>query len=270
VYVRDTVWAGMSTTQRIESMNAFFDGYVNSKTTLKQFVEKYDNALKAKIVKENMLDFCLVNRIIACISHFGFESQFQKAYTNAKFKEFQVEVASMMYCHAFFERMEALNLTYCVTESKKVFDTVKDIMFKVFFNEKDFEIRCTCCLFEFKGILCRHILCVLKLTAKTESVPSCYILPRWRKDIKRRYTLIKSGFDQLAGNEELQRVAKACDAFYEVASSCIHTENDLSKVMDRIENLKLEMTCQESFSEITEGDNLVQNQMTKILDPVAT
>lgn len=110
----------------------------------------------------------------------------------------------------------------------------------------------------------------LKLTAKTESVPSCYILPRWRKDIKRRYTLIKSGFDQLAGNEELQRVAKACDAFYEVASSCIHTENDLSKVMDRIENLKLDMTCQESFSEITEGDNLVQNQMTKILDPVAT
>lgn len=40
--------------------------------------------------------------------------------------------------------------------------------------------------------------------------------------------------------------------------------------MDRIENLKLEMTCQESFSEITEGDNLVQNQMTKILDPAVT
>ncbi|XP_024636609.2 protein FAR-RED IMPAIRED RESPONSE 1-like [Medicago truncatula] len=270
VYVRDTFWAGMSTTQRSESMNAFFDGYVNSKTSLKQFVEQYDNALKDKIEKENMADFSSFNRIIACISHFGFESQFQKAYTNAKFKEFQVEVASMMYCHAFFERIEAMNLTYCVTESKKVFDEVKDIMFKVFFNEKDFEIRCTCCLFEFKGILCRHILCVLKLTAKTESVPSCYILPRWRKDIKRRYTLIKSGFDQLSENEELQRVAKACDAFYEVASSCIHTEKDLSKVMDRIENLKLEMTCQESFSEITEGDNLVQNQMTKILDPAVT
>jgi len=26
-------------------MNAFFYGYVNSKTTLKQFVEQYDNAL---------------------------------------------------------------------------------------------------------------------------------------------------------------------------------------------------------------------------------
>jgi len=44
----------------------------------------------------------------------------------------------------------------------------------------------------------------------------------------------------------------------------IHTENELSKVMDRIENLKLEMACQESFSEITERDNLVQNHMIKI------
>ncbi|XP_028078520.1 protein FAR-RED IMPAIRED RESPONSE 1-like [Camellia sinensis] len=41
-YVKDIFWAGMSTTQRSKSMNAFLDGYVNSKTTLKQFVEQYD------------------------------------------------------------------------------------------------------------------------------------------------------------------------------------------------------------------------------------
>ncbi|XP_028058369.1 protein FAR-RED IMPAIRED RESPONSE 1-like [Camellia sinensis] len=35
VYVKDIFWAGISTTQRSESMNAFFDGYVNPKTTLK-------------------------------------------------------------------------------------------------------------------------------------------------------------------------------------------------------------------------------------------
>ena len=34
-FVKTTFWAGMSTTKRNESMNAFFDGYVNSKTTLK-------------------------------------------------------------------------------------------------------------------------------------------------------------------------------------------------------------------------------------------
>ncbi|CAA2963280.1 Hypothetical predicted protein [Olea europaea subsp. europaea] len=34
-YFKTTFWAGMSTTQRSESMNAFFDGYVHSKTSLK-------------------------------------------------------------------------------------------------------------------------------------------------------------------------------------------------------------------------------------------
>jgi hypothetical protein len=79
VYVRDTFWAGMSTTQRSESMNSFFDGYVNSKTSLKQFVEQYDNALRDKIEKENRADFGSFNTVIACLSHYGFESQFQKA-----------------------------------------------------------------------------------------------------------------------------------------------------------------------------------------------
>ncbi|XP_045810181.1 protein FAR1-RELATED SEQUENCE 4-like [Trifolium pratense] len=267
VYVRDTFWAGMSTTQRSESMNSFFDGYVNSKTTLKQFVEQYDNALKDKIEKENLADFHSFNRIIACISFYGFESQFQKAFTNAKFKEFQAEVGAMMYCRASFERIEGLSSTFCVTESKKVFDKVKNIMFMVSFNEKDFEIHCTCCLFEFKGILCRHILCVLNLTGKTESVPSSYILPRWRKDIKRRHTLIKCSFDQLAGNEELQRVSKACDAFYEVASLGIQTEDDLLKVMNWIKDLKIELTCKQSPPEVIERDSLVQKQRNKILDP---
>ncbi|XP_057471117.1 protein FAR1-RELATED SEQUENCE 6-like [Actinidia eriantha] len=34
-YVKDMFWAGMSSTQRSESMNAYFDGYIHSKTTLK-------------------------------------------------------------------------------------------------------------------------------------------------------------------------------------------------------------------------------------------
>ena len=41
-FVKNSFWAEISTTQCSESMNTFFDGYVNSKTTLKQFVEKYE------------------------------------------------------------------------------------------------------------------------------------------------------------------------------------------------------------------------------------
>lgn len=55
-FVKTTFWVGMSTTQRSESMNAFFDGYVNSKTTLKQFVEKYEKTMESKIEKEWQAD----------------------------------------------------------------------------------------------------------------------------------------------------------------------------------------------------------------------
>ncbi|XP_022883439.1 protein FAR-RED IMPAIRED RESPONSE 1-like [Olea europaea var. sylvestris] len=47
----------MSTMQRSESMNTFFDGYVHSKTSLKQFVEQYKRALRNKVEKEFQADF---------------------------------------------------------------------------------------------------------------------------------------------------------------------------------------------------------------------
>ena len=167
IYVRETFWVGMSTTQRSESMNSLFYGYVNSKTTLKQFVEQYDKALSDKIEKENMVDFGSFNTDIAYVIHFKSESQFQKAFTNAKFKEFQVKVGSMMYRHTCFERLEELNFIYSVIESKKKFDKIKAIMFKVSYNEKTLNYNVTCCLFQFKGILWRHILCVFILSIET-------------------------------------------------------------------------------------------------------
>jgi hypothetical protein len=186
-----------------------------------------------------------------------------------EFIEFQVEVAAMIHCHSLFERLEGLNSIYSVIESQKKFDKMKDIMFKVSFNEKDFEIQCMCCLFQFKDILCRHILCVLKLTGKTESIPSNYIFSQWRKDIKRRHTHIKCGFDNFVGNVELQRVDKVCAAFYEVASTVVNTDHDFLKMMNWIKDIKDEFTSKETSPSIV-GDGSDQNQGIKILDPVKT
>ncbi|RXI06888.1 hypothetical protein DVH24_026024 [Malus domestica] len=40
-------------------MNALFDGHVNLKTTMKQLVEQYENALKVKVEKKKQDDFKL-------------------------------------------------------------------------------------------------------------------------------------------------------------------------------------------------------------------
>ncbi|XP_022889254.1 protein FAR1-RELATED SEQUENCE 5-like [Olea europaea var. sylvestris] len=56
-FLKATFWAGMSTTQRSESMNVFFDGYMHSKTSLKQFVEQYERALWNKVEKKFQANF---------------------------------------------------------------------------------------------------------------------------------------------------------------------------------------------------------------------
>jgi len=75
-YLKNNFWAGMSTTQRSESMNAFFDGFINSTTTLQQFVVQYDNAIRQKAEKECEADFASLNTTIPYGSHSIIERQF--------------------------------------------------------------------------------------------------------------------------------------------------------------------------------------------------
>ncbi|GFY84444.1 hypothetical protein Acr_03g0012180 [Actinidia rufa] len=67
-YLKDVFWAGMSSTQRSEGINAYFDGYIHSKTTLKQFVEQYENALASKVESENLEDVKSWSTYIPCIT----------------------------------------------------------------------------------------------------------------------------------------------------------------------------------------------------------
>ena len=92
-FVKDMLWAGMSTTWRSESMHSFFDGYIHAQTTLKQFVEQYENALAKKVQNENNEEFNSFNLRILCLTHYEIKKQFQSAYTIAKFTEFQQELA---------------------------------------------------------------------------------------------------------------------------------------------------------------------------------
>ena len=79
-------------------MNAFFNGYVHSKTSLKQFVEQYERALKSQVEKEFQADFRSFSQIVPCASRYEMEKQLQQVYTISKFRECQEEFIGMMYC----------------------------------------------------------------------------------------------------------------------------------------------------------------------------
>ncbi|XP_062094199.1 protein FAR1-RELATED SEQUENCE 5-like [Humulus lupulus] len=161
-FVKDTFWAGMSTTQRSESMNAFFDGYVNSKTTLKQFVEQYENALRDKVEKENHENFNSFNLRISCITMYAMEKQYQDAYTTSKFKEIQQEFKGKLYCEiSSYKDINETISEFVVAEDVLFGDHNRCVSFMVNLNKENSEVNCNCQLFEFKGILCGHAISVL-------------------------------------------------------------------------------------------------------------
>lgn len=158
--LRKYIWAGISTTQHSASIHAFFDGYINSITSLNQFVKQYDNALRSRAEKEFEADFNSMGTTIPCGSNSSIEKQFQSEFTNAKFKEIQVEFRSKMNCSAILNSMEGGFATYHVLEEILVGDMRKERVLKVVLNKENHDFKCECSLFEFRGIVCQYVLSV--------------------------------------------------------------------------------------------------------------
>jgi hypothetical protein len=276
-YLKDTFWAGMNTTQRSESMNAFFDNYVHAQTTLKEFVDQFDGALRRMVENEARADFDSFNRMIPCISHFHFEKQFQDVYTNAKFKEVREEFEKVMSCNNYHLKSEGVISTYEVKEYVVVGSHMVEKTFLVYLNEDEFEVKCTCALFELKGILCRHSISVL-VTKKVYSLPPKYFLDRWRKDIKREYSMIKSSFDACGDNPNAKIHDKMRRTFEELVSltsgnmeHCTDVMNSSDKLREKYRALKLVPNhsshhasvaiASSSYNEVIEGNK-------KVLSPI--
>ncbi|KAG7960470.1 hypothetical protein I3843_10G125100 [Carya illinoinensis] len=256
-FLKDSFWAGMSTTQRSESMNAFFDGYVHVKTNLKEFVDQFDNALKKKIENENNADFHLFSVTIPCISRSPIEKKFQELYTNAKFREVQRELQCLIDLAPELLKRDGGVKTYHVEDEVHVEDFTKLVTYSVDFSEVDTIAKCSCGLFQMRGIVCRHILVVFKSNG-IKDLPNQYILDRWRKDIKRRYTLIAGSYDAGAQRADANRYSTLLNICYKMityaAGSKKHTEDATQKLYSMIE---LYSENQEPPSRTCTGSNVI-------------
>lgn len=176
-YMRDTFFAGLSTTQRSESINSFFDKYVSKKTSLKEFVEQYKVPLQDRQEKEAYASFSTLHKKPVLKSPSPFEKQMSRIYTHEVFKKFQVEVLGASAC--FSEQ----KLEVGTIKTFEVKDFEKNVAFMVNWEVRSQEINCLCRLFEYNGFLCRHVLCVLQ-SLGVFSIPPHYILKRWSKNAK--------------------------------------------------------------------------------------
>ncbi|KAG6503013.1 hypothetical protein ZIOFF_035302 [Zingiber officinale] len=202
--------AGITLSKSFQSFVVEAGGYENlsfdERKCINYFVEQYDNALKSKIEKEDNSDFASFNSIIPVISGNPIEKQFQSVYTNKIFKLFQNELRGLMFCNTSFVKEEGSTLFFEVMETVYGKDgtTPKEISFWVQYSELQCQMKCLCRLFEFRGIVCRHLMSVL-VKRKVTTVPEHYILERWRKDIKRGYQGITNIYDDSCQHAEERR-----------------------------------------------------------------
>ncbi|XP_061352945.1 protein FAR1-RELATED SEQUENCE 5-like [Gastrolobium bilobum] len=90
-YLKDTFFAGMTTSGRSESMNSFFDGYVNSNTMLNDFVIQYDKAIKSRRDAEEDEDFKTINTKAILETAHPIEATAGERYTRKMFEIFKKE-----------------------------------------------------------------------------------------------------------------------------------------------------------------------------------
>lgn len=183
-FMKDTFLAGMSTLQRSESINSYFDKYIHKKITLKEFVRQYGTILQNRYEEEAISDFDTWHKQPALKSPSPWEKQMSTVYTHSIFKKFQVEVLGVVGCHPKKESEGATNVTFIVD------DCEKSESFTVMFDEAKSEVSCSCLLFQYKGYLCRHSMIVLQICGLS-SIPSHYILKRWTKDAKNYQSIIE-------------------------------------------------------------------------------
>ncbi|XP_020584402.1 protein FAR1-RELATED SEQUENCE 6-like isoform X2 [Phalaenopsis equestris] len=196
LYLKDTFWAGMSVSQRGESLSSYFDGFVNPKTTVKQFLTKYETIIQSKCKKEAQADSESLYKIPLIASKFYMEEQLSKLYTLNIFKKFQEELKATMYCHASPIKIERPICIFQVKECSYMENgkRTESKDHEVCYNSEELAVHCACGFFQFNGILCRHSLSVFKLQQVFE-IPSQYVLDRWKKEFKKLYRLARYSED---------------------------------------------------------------------------
>ncbi|GMH16313.1 hypothetical protein Nepgr_018154 [Nepenthes gracilis] len=178
IYLHDTFFPEMSITQRSDSMNSFFDGYLNASTTLSQFFKLYEKALDSRNEKEVKADYDTMNTTPLLKTPSPMEKQASELYTRRIFVRFQEELVGTLTFMATKLEDDGEVITYQVAkygEDHKAFH--------VRFNVLGMKATCSCQMFEFSGLLCRHVLAVFRVT-NVLTLPSHYILKRWTRNAK--------------------------------------------------------------------------------------
>ncbi|XP_042483655.1 protein FAR1-RELATED SEQUENCE 5-like isoform X2 [Macadamia integrifolia] len=173
-YFRGTFFAGMSSTQRGEGMDSFFQGYFNGCMTLLEFVKQYETVVARRREKEADAEFKSLVSLPQLETPSPIEMHGRQVYTRRVFEIFKKNFSASLGLSAADVSSEGSIRKFKVGP----FNVPIEHRCVVEYNSIDEVIQCSCLMFEFMGIPCKHFLKVLQMVDR-DRVPSKYILSRW-------------------------------------------------------------------------------------------
>ncbi|XP_050372711.1 protein FAR1-RELATED SEQUENCE 7 [Argentina anserina] len=174
LYLRAIFFAGIPLNGKIES---FFGTRLNGQTPLMEFVPRYEKGLERRREEELKENFncSILNAYLQTKE--PVEEQCRRLYTLNIFRIFQKELLQS-FSYLGFKIYEEVDIVRYLVRKCGNGDDDKST---VTISASNHNVRCSCQMFEFEGVLCRHVLRVFQIM-EIKEVPSHYILCRWRKN----------------------------------------------------------------------------------------
>ncbi|CAN6309982.1 unnamed protein product [Urochloa humidicola] len=175
-YLRDTFFGDVSLKQQCASRSSLFEGYISAKTDSQSFIQQYEKALDCCYEREVKEEFETKYSLPDIKTSSPIEKQGAELYTRSMFLKFQQELVDASVYTAEMVKEEGSVSIYTVTKSEGSGKppTVR-------FSSSGNSATCSCRMFEYFGIVCRHILTVFGVRG-VSALPSQFFVKRWTKN----------------------------------------------------------------------------------------
>ncbi|KAL5722104.1 hypothetical protein ACHQM5_005665 [Ranunculus cassubicifolius] len=176
VYARDNFCAGMTTTQRSESINSLLKKFFGGNLILREFIVQHDRVLASRREKERVANTENKKKMPNMVTEWAVEREASQIYTRKGFGIFQGECKRCFTLKVDEYREDGEEHYYII---RRVRTNAKPR--SVTYTPATQGAKCSCKKFEFQGILCSHILKVF-LELEVSSLPPQFYMKRWTMD----------------------------------------------------------------------------------------
>ncbi|XP_059659090.1 protein FAR1-RELATED SEQUENCE 5-like [Cornus florida] len=228
-FVKHWFTAGMRTTQLSESLNSCLKEYLTRKMSIPDFFMHLDRLLSDKRYKEYQAEYGLLSKLLRLKQNCPILKQVGNMYTLKIFELFEDQfieacVVGTVEGTSFDEN--GLRVSRVSVHDGSMDRTVT--------RWDDGFLTCSCGKYAMEGILCSHVLKVLKDDAQYfKELPSMYILKRWTRKARDNSVQDIRGCEVIADPklEVRRRYRMLCRFFTEISSFASEKEDVFNNLM---------------------------------------